>query len=394
MCLGEDHSSRPAVTDGLQRSDPGTAALAVRTGRPRQHPYSSSLREGFASPPVTRQSRVGSYPTFSPLPLLRGSLPAEEVGRVFSVALSLGLPPVAVSHLPALWSPDFPLVPALRDQRSSIHLWQVQFRSSVRLLVKEGLAYSLPMRILQASGQSPELLSAALDAHAQALRDGNGVLKDGVRAAVTRVECQGQDLCVKEYQRVGVLDLLKSRLRAPRALRAWRAAAALEARGVSTPERLAVVERAGKRFLLTRFVAGAVALDRLLTETYAKPRNADQLGERRELARALGVWMAGFHASGIYHDDCSAKNLLVAGHLEFQLLDLDSVSPFRRLTYRRRVKNLSQLIDPPMGLSRTDQMRLLRAYVAISKHDLRRLSRDVAAAAKRRADRRSRRLGG
>ena len=31
------------------------------------------------------------------------------MGCVFSVALSLGSPPVVVSHLPALWSPDFPL---------------------------------------------------------------------------------------------------------------------------------------------------------------------------------------------------------------------------------------------------------------------------------------------
>ena len=41
----------------------------VQTGRLRQCPYSSLLREGFASPPVTRLSRVGSYPTISTLPL-------------------------------------------------------------------------------------------------------------------------------------------------------------------------------------------------------------------------------------------------------------------------------------------------------------------------------------
>ncbi len=37
-------------------------------GRPVQCPYSSLLREGLASPPVTRLSRVGSYPTISTLP--------------------------------------------------------------------------------------------------------------------------------------------------------------------------------------------------------------------------------------------------------------------------------------------------------------------------------------
>ena len=32
------------------------------------------------------------------------------IGGVFSAALSLGLPRVAVSDLPVLWSPDFPPV--------------------------------------------------------------------------------------------------------------------------------------------------------------------------------------------------------------------------------------------------------------------------------------------
>ncbi len=39
-----------------------------RADRSRRCPYSSLLREGLAPPPVTRLSRVGSYPTFSPLP--------------------------------------------------------------------------------------------------------------------------------------------------------------------------------------------------------------------------------------------------------------------------------------------------------------------------------------
>jgi len=47
---------------------------------------------------------VRSYRTISPLlvPI------ARDVSRVFSVALSLGLPPVAVSHHRALPCPDFP----------------------------------------------------------------------------------------------------------------------------------------------------------------------------------------------------------------------------------------------------------------------------------------------
>jgi hypothetical protein len=50
---------------------------------------------------------VSSYLAFSPLPYKIG-LTAFLWGGIFSVALSLGSPPVAVSDHPALWSPDFP----------------------------------------------------------------------------------------------------------------------------------------------------------------------------------------------------------------------------------------------------------------------------------------------
>ena len=102
-------SSAPTRTPELHL--PGGAA---RTSRPPRCAYSSLLQEGLAPPPVTRLSRVGSYPTISPLPVpprrppLTAAAGSPAIGGVVSVALSLGLPRVAVSDLPALWSPDFP----------------------------------------------------------------------------------------------------------------------------------------------------------------------------------------------------------------------------------------------------------------------------------------------
>ena len=81
----EDHSSRRRVATPLERSHPDTGA--TRTDRERfgrvtlnQCPYSSLLPEGLASPPVTRLSRVGSYPTISPLPVR-----AERVSKPSAV---------------------------------------------------------------------------------------------------------------------------------------------------------------------------------------------------------------------------------------------------------------------------------------------------------------------
>ncbi len=81
-----------------------------RADRSRRCPYSSLLREGLAPPPVTRLSRVGSYPTISPLPVPLLLDEKTAIGGVFSAALSLGSPRVAVNDLPVLWSPDFPPV--------------------------------------------------------------------------------------------------------------------------------------------------------------------------------------------------------------------------------------------------------------------------------------------
>ena len=124
-----DHSSRWRIATPLEHSYPrARPRKGLWTGHPRQRAYSSLLREGLATPPVTRLSRVGSYPTISPLPVpprgcsLTNGRVSSAIGRVFSVALSLELPRVAVSDLPALWSPDFPPADACVRRRSPGHL--------------------------------------------------------------------------------------------------------------------------------------------------------------------------------------------------------------------------------------------------------------------------------
>ena len=128
----------------LRRSSALTRAPALRrvlrTSRPRRCAYSSLLREGLAPPPVTRLSRVGSYPTISTLPdpprtspltARRGS---TAIGGVVSVALSLGSPRVAVNDLPALWSPDFPPLACDSEARSSDFLCPDVSRANVQIL--------------------------------------------------------------------------------------------------------------------------------------------------------------------------------------------------------------------------------------------------------------------
>jgi hypothetical protein len=109
---GEDHSSRPAIADRLEHSNPDTASgfASRRSSGPLSTMSLFKLAPGGAC-------RAAGHPAVA-----RGLLPHDfnltctgtqrvpAIGGVFSAALSLGLPRVGVTDLPVLWSPDFPPV--------------------------------------------------------------------------------------------------------------------------------------------------------------------------------------------------------------------------------------------------------------------------------------------
>ncbi|HPD17962.1 MAG TPA: lipopolysaccharide kinase InaA family protein [Planctomycetota bacterium] len=228
-------------------------------------------------------------------------------------------------------------------------------------------ATRLALRVWQTRGLDRRQLEQMLVAHRTALATGRGVLKRDARTAVTRVPCRDAWACVKEYRRSGPLDLLKELLRGSRARRAWRGAALLARKGVSAPEALAAFRHGTSAFLVTRYVEGAVPLNRLIAERFAGALSADQLQAKRRLLRQLAAWLRRVHDLGIYHDDWSAKNFLAAEQPDgwvFYLLDFESLSARKPLTRRRRAKNLAQLADLPHGVTRADKMRFLVAYAA------------------------------
>jgi len=83
------------------------------------YPFRRSVVETRDGPPLKRnlfglapgggcQALPVTWQAGGLLPRLFTLTPSVKRGGLFSVALSLGLPPVAVSDLPALWCPDFP----------------------------------------------------------------------------------------------------------------------------------------------------------------------------------------------------------------------------------------------------------------------------------------------
>ena len=90
-----------AISLGAALPQPSSGLPGNGTGSPIV-PCLALLRTRFTEPTASPRPLVGSYPTVSPLP------PAFAGGGLLYVALSRGLPPVGVTHRPALRSPDVP----------------------------------------------------------------------------------------------------------------------------------------------------------------------------------------------------------------------------------------------------------------------------------------------
>ena len=185
------------------------------------------------------------------------------------------------------------------------------------------------------------------------------------RSRLGVVTSTSNGLCVKEWYGRGWYDALRTMLYGSKARAAWRAANALVARKVNTPEPLAMAEEktvGGSCFLITRFNRNAQPLSRVARDLSAAP---DSAADEAALARAVAEEVGKLHAAGVYHGDLSAKNFLVErqrGGWTVSITDLDNIRLWRRLTRRRRLKSLSQLNDLPAGLSLRARIAFVRKY--------------------------------
>ena len=197
------------------------------------------------------------------------------------------------------------------------------------------------------------------------------VLKLQPKVTVGAVSTPAGRIYVKRYNVFAWRVALASLWRSSPAAAAWRAAAALGARGFATPEPLAAIDvrRGGllrKSFFITREVAGAVTADRFWQMILQEPASRRGAG-RRAVARALGDLFRRLHAAGVYHNDLKDVNVLVDGPVgapRCVLLDLERVRTLRHVGHRRRVKNLMQLartLGPQASAS--DRLRFLVAYL-------------------------------
>ena len=226
------------------------------------------------------------------------------------------------------------------------------------------------LRILHRPDFAPEHVLRAIEAHRRNAARGREHCEHwGPASSVSRILVRREqgdlDLAVKWNHARGPRAALTEWLRGSRAERAVRGAERLRGLGIAHPDAVAVAERRRpgrlvESFLLTRFLVGSAPLPALMPVLLATPRR------RRAVAFEIGRTIGALHAAGLDHADLKHSNLLITADDRVALLDLDSLIPPRRPTWRRRVRALGQLeayaSDLYPDLPRSDRARVLGGY--------------------------------
>jgi hypothetical protein len=203
---------------------------------------------------------------------------------------------------------------------------------------------------------------------------------------VARVDLGGELLVLKLFFRATLIDRLESLFLGPRAARVATNIERMRSAGFLTPELVAVLEQPptfalGKSCAVTRLVEGGARADRLWQQLSRE--------ERLRAAALFGDFLRMLHARGVYPQDTRARNFLVVRNGQedqFVLVDLDRVRVYRKLSWRRRIKNLVQIEEELRQVSRaSERLSFLRAYLGPGKRStlIRRSEQILAASARR-----------
>jgi tRNA A-37 threonylcarbamoyl transferase component Bud32 len=185
----------------------------------------------------------------------------------------------------------------------------------------------------------------------------------------------------KRFQVKAWTEPLAAWVRRSPALRSWIFGHGLSERGLPTPRPLAVLHRrrhglSFEGYLLTEKIDDALELHDFVTSLDSLPSHERGILLRRSIEQ-VGRLVRDLHLRQLSHRDLKAANILVVSHESSSLatihrspsvwlVDLVGVRRHRRLSRRRRVRNLARLhasFYHSPSLTRTDKLRFLRMYL-------------------------------
>ncbi|HOD81880.1 MAG: 3-deoxy-D-manno-octulosonic-acid kinase [Planctomycetes bacterium ADurb.Bin126] len=213
---------------------------------------------------------------------------------------------------------------------------------------------------------------ALVEGHLGALCDpasaGWELVKQNPSRSVYRGRIGLQEVYVKHFHGRSLAHRLGRRLGISRALCELGFSQYLTSHGVSTPPALAAQADGQLEWYATRAVEQAEPGDAWHERLLAQGPSARAAIERATLALAQTV--ARMHGCGVLHHDLHCGNVLVRGQgpeLELAITDLHRMQRKRRLSRRRRARNLAQLLhDRYESTTRTQRLRFLKHYLRLS----------------------------
>lgn len=199
------------------------------------------------------------------------------------------------------------------------------------------------------------------------------VVKQGPHRVVYRVALDGVTFYLKHNLTPDRVTWLRQLVRPSKGRREYTSAMAAAARGIPTAFPLAWAQERGlfgngESVLITRSLDDTQQLNLFVHQVLPTLTAERQAHIRRQLAHALGRFVARMHDAGIRHNDLHAGNLLIrlnAGDaLELFLIDLNDVHFGPTLTWRQSLANLVILNHWfILQASRADRFRFWRSYL-------------------------------
>lgn len=190
------------------------------------------------------------------------------------------------------------------------------------------------------------------------------ILRSG-RNEVRLFSVDGQMVVVKCFRRISILNrFLYGTIRQSKSVRAYYHALRLNRLGISTPEPIAAVDVRRYGFLAQSFYVYA----------YSEYNDIKELLDRypdeqiEPLLDALTDFILHIHDKGVLHHDLNILNILYrdcgGGKYDFQLIDINRMSFYPKLSERQRLANLRHFNCKPAVL-----MYILERYAAAMNID-------------------------
>ena len=212
-------------------------------------------------------------------------------------------------------------------------------------------------------GERTPLLAALIAAPERVLEGPRSVAREAAgRKRLYRVEGDGEPaLYVKLFRLPSGWARWRYFLRPSKARRERAVARRLERRGLAVARPVAVAEeRRGGTLVQSLAVSrdlGARDLRAQLDSLRERP------AERRALLLRFAAFARRLHDAGVDQDDFSPNNFLVRSDGGFVLIDFERLRLRRRPLGVRRWTQLAKLHRRDFGVSRSDRLRFLRAYL-------------------------------